>query len=138
MPFMPESLTFAITHQYPTNKLGITLPVLLGYRGLHYETEAKVDPGAEVCLFRREIAEDLSIPIDTGLPATFDSLGGSLEAFGHEVTLQTCGYNFTSLVYFAKYPGLRRNLLGRQGWLRRLRIAIVDYDNLLYLSHYDD
>jgi hypothetical protein len=32
---------------------------------------------------------------------------------------------------------LRRNLLGRQGWLRKLRIAVIDYDNLLYLSVYD-
>ena len=41
-----------------------------------------------------------------------------------------------SVVYFAKYPGLPRNLLGRQGWLRNLRLGVIDYDNLLYLSHY--
>jgi hypothetical protein len=28
---------------------------------------------------------------------------------------------FHSLIYFAKYPGLPRNVLGRQGWLRNLR-----------------
>ena len=44
---------------------------------------------------------------------------------------------FHSLVYFAKYPGLPRNILGRQGWLRNLRLAVIDYDNLLYLSAYD-
>lgn len=38
---------------------------------------------------------------------------------------------------FAKYPGLQRNLLGRQGWLRNLRLGLIDYDNLLYLSAYD-
>lgn len=65
------------------------------------------------------------------------SLGGPLEAFGHEVTLQTGTLVFHSLVYFAKYPGLPRNILGRQGWLRNLRLAIIDYDNLLYLSAYD-
>jgi hypothetical protein len=89
-------------------------------------------------LFSRELAEDLSIPVETGLPIRLDSLGGTLEAFGHEVSLQTCGLTFTSVVYFAKYPSLRRNLLGRQGWLRQLRLAIVDYANLLYLSRYDD
>ena len=89
-------------------------------------------------MFSREIGEDLALPIERGLPKTLDSLGGPVEAFGHEVTLQTCGLAFTSVVYFAKYPGLRRNLLGQQGWLRQLRVAIVDYDNLLYLSRYDD
>ena len=39
--------------------------------------------------------------------------------------------------YFAKYPGLPRNILGRQGWLRNLRMAVIDYDSLLYLSAYD-
>jgi hypothetical protein len=40
-------------------------------------------------------------------------------------------------VYFAKYPGLPRNILGRQGWLHNRRLAVIDYDNLLYLSAYD-
>ncbi|MDX2041364.1 MAG: hypothetical protein SF097_08945 [Acidobacteriota bacterium] len=40
-------------------------------------------------------------------------------------------------MYFAKYPGLQRNLLGRRGWLRNLKLAVIDYDNLLYLSAYD-
>ncbi|MGH9766941.1 MAG: hypothetical protein ACREAB_05840 [Blastocatellia bacterium] len=60
-----------------------------------------------------------------------------LEAFGHEVTLQTGQLVFQSTVYFAKYHGLPRNLLGRRGWLRNLRLALIDYDNLLYLSDYD-
>lgn len=64
-------------------------------------------------------------------------LTGSLEAFGHQVTLQTGELIFQSTVYFAKYPGVQRNLLGRQGWLRNLRLAIIDYDNLLYLSDYN-
>lgn len=61
-----------------------------------------------------------------------------MEAFGHEVVLQTCGMAFPSFVYFAKYPGLQRNLLGRRGWLRQLRIGIVDYDSLICLSRYDE
>ncbi|HEX9002896.1 MAG TPA: hypothetical protein VGB07_23510 [Blastocatellia bacterium] len=64
-------------------------------------------------------------------------LTGSLDAFGHEVTLQTGDIAFQSLVYFAKHPGLQRNLLGRQGWLRNLRLGVIDYDNRLYLSAYD-
>ncbi|MEP7343168.1 MAG: hypothetical protein ABI977_35915 [Acidobacteriota bacterium] len=44
---------------------------------------------------------------------------------------------FKVSVYFAKYPGLERNLLGRSGWLRNLRLGLIDYDNLLYLSEYN-
>jgi hypothetical protein len=35
-----------------------------------------------------------------------------------------------------KYPGLRRNLLGREGWLRHLQLALIDYENTLHLSQY--
>jgi hypothetical protein len=69
--------------------------------------------------------------------AVLDGLGGSIEAFGHEVTIQAGELAFHNLAFFAKYPGLSRNILGRQGWLRNLRMAVIDYDNLLYLSAYD-
>lgn len=60
-----------------------------------------------------------------------------MDAFGHDVFLQAGGLVFESRVYFAKYPGLPRNVLGRQGWLRNLRMAVIDYDSLLYLNTYD-
>lgn len=41
------------------------------------------------------------------------------------------------LTYFAKYPGLLYNILGREGWLRKIKLAVIDYDNMLYMSPYD-
>jgi hypothetical protein len=65
------------------------------------------------------------------------TLAGGLVAFGHEITLQTLGLTFQTFVYFsADYP-IHRNILGRQGWLQLVRLAIIDYDNELYLSPYD-
>lgn len=135
---MANQLSFAKTYRYPDNEPGITLPVILISGNLFCNASAKVDTGAEVCLFSREIAEDLGLSVEDGISLTMSSLGGPIEAFGHEVTIQIFGVAITSTIYFAKYPGLQRNLLGRQGWLRQLRIAIVDYDNLLYLSRYDE
>lgn len=96
-----------------------------------------MDTGAEFCIFSNEEGVDLGIPIEQGLARRFSSLGGVVDAFGHEITIQTGELAFQSVVYFAKYPGLPRNLLGRQGWLRNLKLAVLDYDNLLYLSAYD-
>jgi hypothetical protein len=39
-------------------------------------------------------------------------------------------------IYFAKYPGLRRNILGRLGWIRNLQIGLRDYENKLFVSEY--
>ena len=130
-------LTFTQEYNYPDEPDGITLPTTLSYGGKSLTASAKVDTGAEVCLFKREHAEELGIPVEKGLPTLLGSLGYTLEAFGHEVTLQTGEFAFQSIVYFAKYPNLPRNILGRQGWLRNLRLAVIDYDNLLYLSAYD-
>ncbi len=133
---MSIQLSFTEQLEYDDNPAGITIFVSLGYGEKNLRIEAKVDPGAEVCLFTHDVARRFGIQIETGIPITLHTLTGPLEAFGHEVTLQTCDMVFQSVVYFAKYPNLPRNILGRQGWLRKLKLAVIDYDNLLYLSAY--
>lgn len=135
---MKTTLTFTETISYEDSTVGITIPVTLSYLDNAIQEQAKVDPGAEVCLFRYEVGARLNIPIEQGDQITLNTLSGSLEAFGHELTLQTGDLSFQSIVYFAKYPGLPRNLLGRRGWLRNLKLAVIDYENLLYLSAYDE
>lgn len=134
---MATQLTFTEEFVYDDDPTGITVPVMLSYGATDILVSAKVDTGAQVCLFSHEDGLKLGIPIEKGLFARLDSLGGSMEAFGHEVTIQTGELALYSLAFFAKYPGLPRNILGRQGWLRNLRMAVIDYDNLLYLNTYD-
>ncbi len=134
---MPFSLTFKTRYKYDTLKEGITVPAVLRLRHKTAYCEAKVDPGAEVCLFQREFGELLDIDIESGHRIRLSSLGGSLVAFGHSVTLNTFDLEFDSMVYFAKDYDLPRNILGRNGWLRKLRLAVVDYDAELYLIAYD-
>lgn len=131
-------ISFDEEFRYKDTEEGISIDVLLTYGGTTRSAEAKVDPGATVCLFSYEDGVKLGIPIEQGEPIKLSGLTGTLEAYGHEVTLQTGDISFQSVVFFAKYPGLQRNLLGRRGWLRNLRLGLIDYDNLLYLSAYDD
>jgi hypothetical protein len=132
-----KELAFDQEFRYSDNEEGIPLSVSLTYGNITTRVEAKVDCGSAVCLLSYEDGLDLGIPIEQGIPLRLGGLTGALEAYGHEVTLQTGDIAFQSLVYFAKYPGLQRNLLGRRGWLRNLRLAVIDYDNVLYLSEYN-
>lgn len=133
------TLSFSETIRYKASITGISIPVMLAYGQQAFWTDAKVDPGAEVCLFKHEEGRKLGLLVERGIPITLGTLAGSVEAFGHEVTLQTGELIFQStVVYFAKYPNLPRNILGRRGWLRNLKLAVIDYDNLLYLSAYDE
>lgn len=42
------------------------------------------------------------------------------------------------MVYFAAHEGYNRNLLGRHGWLNRVRLGLIDYEGKLYLNHADE
>ena len=131
-----KQLNFDEELHYKNDDHGIPILVMLTYGGTSIEVTAKVDTGSAVCLFSHEDGLDLGVPVEHGVPTRLGGMAGSLDAFGHEVTLQTGNIAFQSFVYFAKYPNLPRNLLGRQGWLRNLKLAVIDYDNLLYLSAY--
>jgi len=135
---MAYQLTFQLHHTYDTLASGIQIQATLKLGEEVVFTEAKVDPGAQVCLFRREHGEMLGLAIENGHRIALDSIAGTLVAYGHSVTLHTLGLEFDSVVYFAESYGLRRNLLGREGWLQKVRLAVVDYDAALYLSPYQE
>ncbi len=135
---MATQLIFTEEFRYRDDEEDIAIPVTLDYGSKSAIVSAKVDTGAAVCLFTHEVGLMLGVPIEQGIPIVLSGVGGwMLDAFGHGVTLQTGALSFHSTVYFAKYPGLPRNFLGRRGWLRNIKLALIDYDNLLYLGAYD-
>jgi len=67
----------------------------------------------------------------------FQTATGRVEAFGHRVTIETLGLNFESVVYFFADERINKNLLGRLGWLDRIRLGLIDDDGLLYVAPYD-
>jgi hypothetical protein len=69
---------------------------------------------------------------------TFWTVSGSFRAYGHWLGLAVLGVEVNALVYFYEEPAIARNVLGRSGWLDRVRLGLVDYDSLLYLSAYDE
>jgi hypothetical protein len=42
------------------------------------------------------------------------------------------------VVFFPANVEIHRNVLGRQGWLRQFRVALIDYDSVLHLSRHDE
>lgn len=133
---MSHQLTFATRETYDSRLEGITIEARLVSGEHSVICQAKIDTGGQACLFMREIAETLGIDIESGHRHAFNTLAGSLISYGHNVTVQTLGLEFDSLIYFASDYGLTRNLLGREGWLQKVRLAVIDYDSALYLSPY--
>jgi hypothetical protein len=135
---MAHQIEFQTSYRFKTTQTGITIPVTLLAHNHVVECEAKVDTGAEYCLFRREYAEQLQLDLASGQPVVLSTLLGTFDAFGHEVTLMTLDLAFEVTVYFAASEGIRRNLLGRNGWLNLVLLGLNAYDETLYLSPYDD
>ncbi|MGD0223815.1 MAG: hypothetical protein ABSF71_15905 [Terriglobia bacterium] len=52
------------------------------------------------------------------------------------MTVSVFDLEWQAVVYFAESDSLALNVLGRFGFLDRLRIARVDYDEQLYLGLY--
>jgi len=67
---------------------------------------------------------------------SFATANSRFQAFGHEVTISTLNLEVHSLVFFFADDNILKNVLGRHGWLDRLNVGIVDYDQLLYLGSY--
>ena len=133
---MPISLDFNAAHHYAEALNGIEVPITL-CNGRHaVELLAKLDTGAAHCIFERKYAEMLEVDVDSGRLQRFRTVAGSFAAYQHEITIQTLGVEFSAVVFFAQDSAFNRNFLGRSGWLDRLRIAIVDYDRVLFVSPY--
>jgi len=112
------------------------VPITLCIGRQSVELLAKLDTGAAHCIFERKYAEMLGVDVDSGRLQRFRTVAGSFAAYQHEITIQTLGIEFSAVVFFAQDSTFNRNFLGRSGWLDRLRIAIVDYDRLLFVSPY--
>ncbi len=150
-----ETLSFGASYNYDIRQLGITVPVSLSYGVARVELHAKVDSGASACIFARGHGEllnqatqdwystnlawlDLGLTIENGAPEYFSTATGRFKAYRHSVTLSVLRYDFDCVVYFAESQSYNRDVLGRQGWIDRIRLGLVDYDGKLYLSDYND
>jgi predicted aspartyl protease len=134
---MPYTLDFETLHHYSEGTGGIDIPIALCIGSQSVELMAKLDTGAAHCIFERKYAEMLGLDVESGRLQRFRTVAGTFAAFEHEVTIQTLGIEFPAVVFFAQGAEFTRNFVGRSGWLDRLRIAITDYDRMLFLSAYE-
>jgi hypothetical protein len=70
----------------------------------------------------------LNLEIEAGDLRIFRTATEGVDAFGHAVELDVLGFKFESKVYFSGDERINKNLLGRAGWLDRIRLGLVDYD----------
>ena len=135
---MTHNLTFSQKYVYDPREAAITVPLLLKAGQKKVELLANVDTGASYCLFEHGYAEALLIDVESGQPQSFTTANSSLQAYGHEISIHVLGFEFEAIVYFFGDPKIRKNVLGRHGWLNRIRLGLVDHDLELNISSYNE
>ena len=122
---------------YDFGRPGVSVTAELRLGNLTVSVDAKIDTGAENCIFSRDCAARLGLDIESGELQQFNTVTGSFWTYSHRVNLIVAGYEFDSLIYFAADDSFNRNVLGRFGWLDRMIIGLNDYEGKLYLRKYE-
>ena len=135
---MLYALSFSRSHRYDARQIGVFVPVTIHSGSEATNLYARVDTGSSFCVFERQHGEKLGLDVEKGTPQQISTVAGSFLTYAHEVTLIVLDIETTTTAYFAADETFSRNVLGRQGWLDRVRVGLVDYDGQLYLSAYDD
>ncbi len=134
---MSEIIEFDKTHFYSMFDVGITVSVNLFYAEKDVEFDAKIDTGSTYCVFQRLHGELLGLDIENGISLEIGTATGSFRAFGHELRLSVLDIETVSTVYFAESDFFDRNLLGRIGWLDRVKLGLIEQEGKLFLSRYN-
>ena len=133
---MAEILEFELFHNYSLFEIGITVDATLQNGNLSVYIDAKIDTGSTFCIFERHYGERLDLNVEAGTPIEIGTATGSFRAYGHELTLSVLGIETVSTVYFAENEYFDRNVLGRIGWLDRVKLGLIDQESKLFLSKY--
>jgi hypothetical protein len=133
----PYTLGFSNRHFYTTSN-SIVVPVsLTSDRSRSIEVVASLDTGSTCCIFERECATLLGLQLTSGVETRVATATGYFYCYGHELTLSVFDLEWQAVVYFAEMEAFALNVVGRAGFLDRLQIGIVDYEQLLYLGLYN-
>jgi len=131
-----ETITFDKTHNYSTLKPGISLTAILHHGQESVECEVILDTGSSHCIFKRAHGELLGLDIESTVPENIATVTGAFQAYPHTITIEVLGIRSDATVYFAADDHFTRSVLGRTGWLDRVRLGLIDYEAKLLLSPY--
>ena len=136
MDLVSETLTFDRAYLYNTLKSGISLTAVLMHGENAVECEAKLDTGSSHCIFKRSHGELLGIDIESSPPTSVATVTGSFAVHPHTIEIEVLGIRTESVVYFAADEIIARSVLGRTGWLDRVRLGLIDYEGKVLVSPY--
>jgi hypothetical protein len=136
---MSIELSFSSLLTMVQDETGLVVPVSLIAGKQELDVDAYLDTGAKYCVFPRWIGTSLGIDVESGEEISLGTGGGPLICYLHYLTLRIGSLYFDAVpICFTKFDSFPRCLLGREGWLQKVKVGIVTYEDQLYLGLYDE
>lgn len=133
---MSYQMAFDTLVHYDPGQPSITVAVTLSLSQERIHCEAKVDTGASLCIFARQLGEALGLEIESGMRQLVGTVTGTFVVYLHEVNLSVAGLECSAFVGCAEEEKFQRNVLGRRGFLEHVTLGLIGYEGQLYLSQY--
>ncbi|HMV51278.1 MAG TPA: retropepsin-like aspartic protease [Blastocatellia bacterium] len=132
---MSWNFSFSNRVQIREDAAGLCASATLSVAGAQIQVDGYLDVGAAYCVIPRDAGERLGLDVEAGEATNLRTGMGPIQGYLHYAVLTVGDLVFEDVpVFVAKYPGFDRCLLGRAGWLQRVRMNLVTYDNFLYLD----
>jgi hypothetical protein len=129
------NLTFNERFIYDQADNGIYFDIeLLADSNNPVSVRAKLDTGADYCVFQRIYADWLDLDIESGNEMLFSTANSGFTAFGHEVNIRFSDIEYTTTVYFVADENFRVSVLGRNGFFNQFQIGLIDQEQLLFID----
>lgn len=135
---MSWEFSFATRLHMTETSSGFYVPAMFSVADREVRVDGYFDVGAAYCVIPREAGEKLGLDIETGEASALRTGTGLMPGYLHYTVLSVGDLIFEDVPTFvAKYPDFDRCLLGRAGWLQKVRLNLVTYDGAIYLNLYD-
>ena len=99
------------------------IPITLIKENVEIDTDALIDSGANISVFREEIAECLEIVIEDGEEILLQGLGGRIVGYIHELKVRVDDEEFPCKIVFSKELTVGLNILGREGFFEYFQVT---------------
>ena len=104
----------------------IVIPLAVSLNGSNrILMRAKLDSGSTFCIFQRLYADLLGLETERGVAERIGTATGAFTAYGHEITLTVMELEWRATVYFAEPEDFPVSVVGRVGFLDRLKVGLV-------------
>jgi len=99
------------------------IPITLIKENVKIDIDGLIDSGANISVFREEIAECLEIVIEDGDEILLQGLGGRIVGYIHELRVRVDDEEFPCKVVFSKELTVGLNILGREGFFEYFQVT---------------